>query len=880
MVSPKKPENRFATTLLTTTRLHYQLQRIMALLPTVPNHADSGGATALPSRWIALCFTLTFLIYLAFIPQIIKYSNPPTGDQAFYLMDTISLAQDGDLELSNNYNNLDEDKFYSLAPQPDDYVGISAPYPLTPQMAESSARPPEEIYGFHPPGLGAMLVPAWIIGGWFQLWWPATTIFMCLVGALVSTNIFLLSYEVTGRQWVAWVVWAALAFTGPIMSYSYLIFSELPTGLLVIYAFRRLALGWKANGPLRLLAVGFCIGFIPWLAERCLPISAALFLYMLVQWWRSIAPEDLPTLKTGARLKLMRRVAFQGVSRDFLRIIAFLAPIVVLAVVLLAYHIFLYGTVVPPSDERGGSGVGEFYWPWDGRYELKQFLTGAFGLLFSQRFGLLTFTPIYLLALVGVFAMFRTGRGSDRRLLGWITLASLPYMAMIAAYSSWGGDWCPPARYASTLVPLLAAPMAVSLAALAGSVVYKVLYALLALPGFIFMAVMLYNPLTMWSGAWSAVFEWIATNEHSPLHVDLRPFVPRFNSPDEVWFPLRTGWLLLVSMLIVLVGVLLLLRLDKVAPSRSTVAGRSNARLLTVSLVIVALIIAGWGIINYDFLHPKTTFQYVTHWILPEQLPNNGAIAYLDGKVYIPAFGERQEDGWLPGYIGVLDTTTGDYSRLEAKAENGKPIVWEHPSSVTIGPDGLLYVLNNGEGDQALFAIQPDGTVVRQIALDGKTPLGKALYFGDDGTMYLADQLLGSVLRYAKTGGEPLTVYNGEDEILNNPRGVAVDADGYVYTTETYKRIQKLDQNDDVIATYQLYCIPDYFVDSPVADQWIEGSCDTGLLSVNTQDNYVQLAQYRGNGPRPDNPQGLAYSPDGMLFVTSGDKILEYRVTH
>src|SRR5687768_16687422 len=30
-----------------------------------------------------LCFLLTFIIYVAFIPQFIRYSSPPTGDQPF-----------------------------------------------------------------------------------------------------------------------------------------------------------------------------------------------------------------------------------------------------------------------------------------------------------------------------------------------------------------------------------------------------------------------------------------------------------------------------------------------------------------------------------------------------------------------------------------------------------------------------------------------------------------------------------------------------------------------------------------------------------------------------------------------------------------------------
>jgi hypothetical protein len=140
----------------------------ITILPRIEPDADLARPT-LSFRWVVHCFALTLLVYLVFVPRFLRYSSPPTGDQPFYLLDTISMVQDGDLELSNNYANLDEEKFYKLVPHPPDFVGMSAPSPLPRQLAVSIARPPEELYGFHPPGLGAMLVAAWIIGYWLTL---------------------------------------------------------------------------------------------------------------------------------------------------------------------------------------------------------------------------------------------------------------------------------------------------------------------------------------------------------------------------------------------------------------------------------------------------------------------------------------------------------------------------------------------------------------------------------------------------------------------------------------------------------------------------------------------------------------------------------------
>jgi len=67
--------------------------------------------SGLTLRWPLLCFAATFVLYVALIPRVLLYSSPPTGDQAYYLIETISLVQDGDFNVANNYAQHDEDKF-------------------------------------------------------------------------------------------------------------------------------------------------------------------------------------------------------------------------------------------------------------------------------------------------------------------------------------------------------------------------------------------------------------------------------------------------------------------------------------------------------------------------------------------------------------------------------------------------------------------------------------------------------------------------------------------------------------------------------------------------------------------------------------------------
>ena len=95
---------------------------------------------------MALCFVITFAIYVSNIPHFVLYANPPTGDQPFYLMDVISLVQDGDLNVKNNYEHRDIDKFYDLAPHPPGFVGMGfKDLTLSPDLARTASEPPRSM---------------------------------------------------------------------------------------------------------------------------------------------------------------------------------------------------------------------------------------------------------------------------------------------------------------------------------------------------------------------------------------------------------------------------------------------------------------------------------------------------------------------------------------------------------------------------------------------------------------------------------------------------------------------------------------------------------------------------------------------------------------
>ena len=665
----------------------------------------------LGARWILGCFLVTFGIYVLFVPRILRFSSPPTGDQAFYLMTAASLAEDGDLDLHDNYAARDEDKFYALAPHGPDFVGMSAPYPLPQHLAASSARPADEWYPYQHPGLPLLLAPVWKLGGLLALWWPATVLLMVAVGAVVATQVFLLALEVGGRKWIAIAVWLALALSHPLMTYSYLIFTELTCGLLLVYAFRRLASGWSSNGTMRRVAIGAAIGYLPWLAWRCVALAAALAVYAAVQWWRRPRAAAVP----GGR------------ARDVRGALALALPVLASATLLLRYHWFLFGRAIPPIRVPEADVPVPFHWPWSGIDAFASCVANGFALLFDVQWGLIPYAPVLLLAGVGGVALLRSGRRADRRLVAALALVA-PYLLVLVSYRLWDGRWCPPARFLTTLVPLAAAPLAAGLRVLSGwrGRLYELLFSLAVAWGGSIEALFLLDPRLMWPSGMGMAFAWLAGSGGALSRFDLRGWLPSYVRPDELRHPWQAAAAAGVALAIVGLGVALTRpREATVAPPWPASRRRRRWREPLTWCGAILAVAGGWWMTEASYLAHRTTLVVRREWKLPVVLHDPCGIAFRDGRIFVASYGERFADGTTgPGDLGELDLSSGSYREVVAHGPEGT-VAWAHPGDVESGPGGLLYVLNNGPGDAALLSIAPDGGIVDRLALVGVSPYAK-----------------------------------------------------------------------------------------------------------------------------------------------------------
>lgn len=351
---------------------------------------------------------LVSVVYVAITPVIFERLDPVTGDEPFYLMTGFSLLRDGDLDESNNYAQRDYDEIFPSQPLPDDWRGWTR---LAPSISPHEAVTDREgQYTKH--GLGLPLLVA-LPYEWFGRV-GAVSIVLAAAIALAG-QMYLLARQSTASSPLAAAIALGLALTMPIMPYSHLLFPEVPSALLLLYAIRRVAS--LTNTPAQWLLTGSAIGFLPWLHQRFAITSAILTVVVLIQFWR---------------------------RWDARNAIAVLLPVAIGGVSLIAFNLWLYTFPVQPPENH------------DGFNDLTGTVNGAFGLLLDAQWGLWIVAPLMLLAIAALPWWWE----ADRDTFQVAALALTPYLFLLAFYSAWWGSWGPPARYLVPVVPLAAAPLA------------------------------------------------------------------------------------------------------------------------------------------------------------------------------------------------------------------------------------------------------------------------------------------------------------------------------------------------------------------------------------------------------------------------------------
>ncbi|HUF22713.1 MAG TPA: hypothetical protein VMN81_01205 [Vicinamibacterales bacterium] len=359
------------------------------------------------SRAIAGCACATsanratiaaFLIALASTSLLAWRVAPmiPGGDEPHYLIITQSLMQDGDLRIENNHAQRDYAQYAAGELEPQYLV-----------RGQNGA-----IYPIHAPGLPALVIPAFALGGY-----AGVVVFLLIVMALASALVWRLAWLATGDIAAAWFGWAAVAASCTWAFQSFLVFPDalggaaVACGLWLVLRLDRRA----APAPPAIAAVGFALAMLPWLHTRFAVLAAGLGLMIVLRLWAF-----------GAR-----------------PVATFLAAPVLAAGAWFGFFQAIYGTPSPLAP-WGGAGDSQAGW----------IPGGLAGLLFDQQFGLLPYAPVLAAGCIGLAFGAAGWRRSTRLQLALLVVAA--YLAASASYTMWWAGLSVPARLMTVLLPVLA----------------------------------------------------------------------------------------------------------------------------------------------------------------------------------------------------------------------------------------------------------------------------------------------------------------------------------------------------------------------------------------------------------------------------------------
>jgi hypothetical protein len=368
---------------------------------------------------------LQAIVVLVLWGLITHGTHAGTGDEPHYLAIAHSIAFDGDLDLVNNYG-ANEPLVGGGVLQPEAHVrpgvgGIARPVhdigmplvfapfvrvavPLTnaltrilPDATMRQARLNPPVLYRHLLSL-AMIALAAILAG---------LMFDALVALGASTR-------------AAFGTAALLMLSPPLLIFSVLFFTELLSALLCFVVFSRI----------RLRDVS---GATPWWWLGCL----TGFLFLLHA--RNIGLTIPLTALAIHRLRDPERRREAG---------AFALGVGTLVVVRTGVNYSFWGTLVSNPHARFAS------WPgWANL--LGESTTRAVGLLVDQEFGLLTYAPVYLLALWGAFALKNVNRDVSRSLFLIVGVYVALIICPLTNVHGWTGGWNPAARFLTPIAPLL-----------------------------------------------------------------------------------------------------------------------------------------------------------------------------------------------------------------------------------------------------------------------------------------------------------------------------------------------------------------------------------------------------------------------------------------
>jgi hypothetical protein len=346
-----------------------------------------------------------------------------SGDEPHYMLIAHSIAFDRDLDLRNDYRDATLITAGTLEPEahaverhgrlrPVHDIGM--PLLLSPVVGLAYLNASAAAALISPPVLQRLrLTPG-------LLFRHQLSLVMVLLACLLAREIQAAAIVLGSTPRAAAASSLVFALSPPILSHSFLFFTELPTALIACFVFRRICLppATSRRDLLTSAALGVLVGALVFLHVRNVGLAMGLAAVALVP-----GPSRIPR-PAGFLCGVLAMLAVRTVVNDW-----------------------LWGSLVTtPHAALGSVGPASTL--------LSEVLVRANGLLFDREYGLFAYGPIYLAALPGLILASRRGA------LGWqvtaVVVAYLfPILLPMTNVHGWTGGWSPAARFMVPVAPLL-----------------------------------------------------------------------------------------------------------------------------------------------------------------------------------------------------------------------------------------------------------------------------------------------------------------------------------------------------------------------------------------------------------------------------------------
>lgn len=345
---------------------------------------------------LILLFLISLLIFNFSLLFSLKNGLVYLGDEPHYLLISHSIIVDKDVNLRNNYLNIDYKRFYPGE------LGFHAHY---------GKKGENYWYSFHLPGLPFLLIPSY----WLSLKFPFLINYLprAFITAVISFSglqFFLLLHQLGISKFNSFLVWLLCSFISPVLFFSFHIYPEPISLSLSFYLIRKfIFLNFK---KLDWLFIPLSFFLFPWLGAKYILIASPIIVFGFYS-----------SLKQKSSLKI---VLFSLLS------------------LLISYVIFLFflykwfGSFSTLSLYHGVLTKENISYIKDliiYRIPLTMRIETFLGYLYDQRDGLLFYSPIYFFSFLGFLEMIKRKRTEAISLL----LIAVPFLLNYSFLTHRGG---------------------------------------------------------------------------------------------------------------------------------------------------------------------------------------------------------------------------------------------------------------------------------------------------------------------------------------------------------------------------------------------------------------------------------------------------------